>query len=217
MTNARRLSIVVDEDAVIENRPVYTRIVSLAYEAGLSGASVFRGIEGFGATRRVHTSRLLSVSENMPVLIVIIDTADAIEQFLPMLGAELQTETHHLYPGGRHLGHLFEEGAEQGVVGLRRGHVQGPGLHRRRVRDLPGPARPAAGLPRHQETLGDQGADVVQHTRRVPAETCGDLLVGQRLVPAHAQDAQPEHAGERTALRVRRQAPDRREHRRRRP
>jgi PII-like signaling protein len=86
MTNARRLSIVVDEDAVIENRPVYTQIVSLAYESGLAGASVFRGIEGFGATRRVHTSRLLSVSENMPVLIVIIDTAEAIEQFLPKLG-----------------------------------------------------------------------------------------------------------------------------------
>jgi hypothetical protein len=86
MTNARRLSIVVDEDAVIDNRPVYTAIVGLAYEAGLSGASVFRGIEGFGATRRVHTSRLLSVSENMPVLILIIDTADAIEAFLPRLG-----------------------------------------------------------------------------------------------------------------------------------
>jgi uncharacterized protein len=52
---------------------------------------VFRGLEGFGASRRVHTSRLLSLSEDLPVSIVIIDTAERIDEFLPQLD-ELVTE-----------------------------------------------------------------------------------------------------------------------------
>ena len=85
---ARRLMIIVDEDATIGHKPVYTEIVERAHRAGLAGASVFRGIEGFGSARQIHTSRILSLAENLPAMIVIVDTVEAIDQFLPQL-AEL--------------------------------------------------------------------------------------------------------------------------------
>lgn len=86
---ARRLMIIVDEDATFRHKPVYTEIVQRAHDAGLAGASVFRGIEGFGVSRRLHTSRILSLAENLPAMIVIIDTAAAIDGFIPQL-AELE-------------------------------------------------------------------------------------------------------------------------------
>lgn len=88
MTNPEttlRLMIIVDEDATIGRKPVYTEIVRLALEAGLAGASVFRGIEGFGSSRTVHTSRILSLAENMPAMIVLVDRAQVIRAFLPRL------------------------------------------------------------------------------------------------------------------------------------
>jgi PII-like signaling protein len=84
-TYARRLMIIVDEDASVRHRPVYTEIVKRAHQAGLAGASVFRGIEGFGSSRHVHTSRILSLAENLPAMVVIVDTAEAIDRFLPKL------------------------------------------------------------------------------------------------------------------------------------
>jgi PII-like signaling protein len=86
--SARRLTVIVDEDDMTGHRPVFTEIVHRAHAAGLAGASVFRGIEGYGATGRVHTSRILSLSENLPAMVVIVDTAEKIDAFLPQL-AEL--------------------------------------------------------------------------------------------------------------------------------
>jgi PII-like signaling protein len=82
---ARRLMVIVDEDACIGRKPVYTEIVERAHRAGLAGASVFRGIEGFGSSRQIHTSRILSLAENLPAMVVIIDTREAIDGFLPQL------------------------------------------------------------------------------------------------------------------------------------
>ncbi|WP_020577584.1 DUF190 domain-containing protein [Actinopolymorpha alba] len=82
---AKRLTIFVGEDDRFHHRPVYAEIVHRAHQAGLAGASVFRGIEGYGASRHVHTSRFLSLSENLPLAIVIVDTEERIEAFLPQL------------------------------------------------------------------------------------------------------------------------------------
>ena len=88
---AQRLTIVVGESDVLGHRPVYAEIVHRAHAAGLAGAAVFRGIEGFGASRQIHTNRLLSLSEDMPVSVVVVDTPERIEAFLPEV-EELVTE-----------------------------------------------------------------------------------------------------------------------------
>lgn len=82
---ALRLTVYVGENDRAHHRPLYSEIVHRAHAAGLAGASVFRGIEGFGASSRVHTSRILSLSEDLPIAIVIVDRTDKIEAFLPQV------------------------------------------------------------------------------------------------------------------------------------
>lgn len=82
---ATRLSIFVGEDDQWHHKPLYSEIVHRAHEAGLAGASVLRGIEGYGASSRIHTTRLLSLSEDLPIMIVIVDAEDKIRSFLPQL------------------------------------------------------------------------------------------------------------------------------------
>jgi PII-like signaling protein len=82
---ATRLSIFVKETDQWHHRPVYTEIVHRAHTAGLAGASVFRGVEGYGKSSHIHTTRILSLSEDLPVLIVIVDTDERVRAFLPEL------------------------------------------------------------------------------------------------------------------------------------
>lgn len=88
---ALRITIFVDDDDTWHHRPLYTEIVHRAHAAGLAGASVFHGVEGFGASSLIHTSRLLSLAENLPVIIIIVDTPERVRAFLPELD-ELVTE-----------------------------------------------------------------------------------------------------------------------------
>jgi len=82
---AMRLTVFVGETDQWHHRPLYTEIVRRAHAAGLAGATVLRGIEGFGASSRVHTTRILSLSADLPVAVVIVDTEDKIEAFVPEL------------------------------------------------------------------------------------------------------------------------------------
>lgn len=82
---ALRLSIFIGESDHWHHKPVYTEIVHRAHKAGLAGATVIRGIEGYGAASRIHTTHLFRLSDDLPVLIVIADTADRIRAFLPQL------------------------------------------------------------------------------------------------------------------------------------
>lgn len=82
---ALRVTIFIGECDTWHHRPLYSEIVHRAHKAGLAGASVFRGVEGFGASSLVHTTRLLSLSEDLPVAIVIVDTEERIRAFLPQL------------------------------------------------------------------------------------------------------------------------------------
>ena len=84
---ALRLTVVVGESDRCGHRPLYTEIVHRAHAAGLAGATVLRGIEGFGASSEIHTSRLLSLSEDLPVSVVIVDAEERVEAFLPELEA----------------------------------------------------------------------------------------------------------------------------------
>ncbi|MFG2909623.1 DUF190 domain-containing protein [Kitasatospora sp. NPDC048286] len=82
---ALRLTVLVGESDRWHHRPLYSEIVHRARAAGLAGASVFRGIEGFGASSLVHTTRLLSLSEDLPVAVVIVDEEERVRAFLPQL------------------------------------------------------------------------------------------------------------------------------------
>lgn len=67
--------------------PLYEAIVQRAREKGLSGATVLRGIEGFGAHHLIHTARILRLSEDLPIVIEIVDQKEKIDGFLPELDA----------------------------------------------------------------------------------------------------------------------------------
>jgi PII-like signaling protein len=84
---ATRLTVLLGESDQTRHHPTYTEIVHRAHQAGLAGASVFRGIEGFGRSNHIHTTRLLSLSEDLPVAVVIVDTDEKVRAFLPELEA----------------------------------------------------------------------------------------------------------------------------------
>src|SRR5437879_5538963 len=90
-----RLSIFCGESDRHGHQALATAIVERAREEGLAGATVLRGIEGFGANSHLHTSRILSLSDDLPILIQIVDREDRIDAFLPtldeMLGEGLVT------------------------------------------------------------------------------------------------------------------------------
>ncbi|MFJ1654495.1 DUF190 domain-containing protein [Streptomyces sp. NPDC088337] len=83
--SALRVTVFIGENDTWHHRPLYSEIVHRAHAAGLAGASVFRGVEGFGANSLIHTSRLLSLSEDLPVAVVIVDTEERLRAFLPQL------------------------------------------------------------------------------------------------------------------------------------
>jgi uncharacterized protein len=80
-----QLSIFIDEGDLWHHKPVYSEIVHRARKAGLAGATVLRGIEGYGVTARIHATRPFHVSEQLPLLIIIVDTEDRVRAFLPEL------------------------------------------------------------------------------------------------------------------------------------
>ncbi len=87
----KRLTIFIGESDRFGRTPLATEIVQRAHAAALAGVSVFRGVEGYGASNHIHTTRILSLSDDLPMVVVIVDSAAAIEAFLPTLD-ELVTE-----------------------------------------------------------------------------------------------------------------------------
>jgi uncharacterized protein len=79
------LRVFVGESDRWHGKPLYQAIVERVREEGLAGATVLRGIEGFGADSRLHTARLLRLSEDLPIVIEIVDSAEQIDRILPML------------------------------------------------------------------------------------------------------------------------------------
>ncbi|HEY0329515.1 MAG TPA: DUF190 domain-containing protein [Rhodopseudomonas sp.] len=79
------LRIFIGEDERFEHGPLHEAIVRKARELHLAGATVLRGAVGFGASSRLHTSKILRLSEDLPLVIEIVDSEDAINGFLPLL------------------------------------------------------------------------------------------------------------------------------------
>lgn len=90
-TSGKLVRIFVGESDQWHRRPLYTAIIERAREMGLSGATAIRGVEGFGAHSRIHTLRILRLSEDLPIIIEIVDCEDRINKFLPVLD-EMVTE-----------------------------------------------------------------------------------------------------------------------------
>jgi PII-like signaling protein len=79
------LRILVGESDKHGHRPLYEAIVLKAREEGLAGATVLRGVMGFGKHSILHTAKILRLSEDMPMVIEIVDSLEKIEKFLPLL------------------------------------------------------------------------------------------------------------------------------------
>ena len=101
------LRIFIGESDKYEKQPLYEWIVRKARETGLAGATVFRGLEGYGASSRLHTAKLLRLSADLPIVIEIVDTNEKIEKFMPLIDeaiknglATLEKATIRFYRSG---------------------------------------------------------------------------------------------------------------------
>ena len=79
------LRIFIGEADKHEGKPLYEWIVLKAREKGLAGATVLRGLEGFGAKSKVHTAKILRLSMDLPIVVEIVDTIEKIDAFLPVI------------------------------------------------------------------------------------------------------------------------------------
>ena len=78
------IRIFIGESDKVNHQPLYEAIVHAAKEKGLAGATVLRGVEGYGADSRViHTAKILRLSEDLPIVVEIVDTEEKIKGFLP--------------------------------------------------------------------------------------------------------------------------------------
>lgn len=84
-SEAQLMRIYVGEADRFEGKPIYEHIVQLARLKGLAGATVTRGLMGFGAHSRMHTAKILRLSEDLPIIIEIVDKPERIELLLPEL------------------------------------------------------------------------------------------------------------------------------------
>ena len=84
-SDAELLRIFIGETSKIGQRPLYEHIVEEARKRGLAGATVTRGIMGFGRNSRIHTAKILRLSEDLPLIIEIVDQPERIAAFLPDL------------------------------------------------------------------------------------------------------------------------------------
>ena len=82
----RLLRIFIGESDRSGHRPMYEAIVRAAREQGLAGATVLRGVEGFGAKSRIHTAKILRLSEDLPLIIEIVDNEEKIARFMQTVG-----------------------------------------------------------------------------------------------------------------------------------
>ncbi len=88
--NGKLLRIFISENDRHDSLPLYEWIVKKARELKMAGATVFRGSEGFGAKSHLHTAKILSLSQNMPVLIELIDIEEKIDGFIKIINPAIK-------------------------------------------------------------------------------------------------------------------------------
>ena len=87
---AELLRIFIGESDHYHGKPLYEVIVLEARKRGMAGATVLRGIMGFGADSRMHTAKILRISEDLPIIVEIVDKPERIDEFLPDLDKMIQ-------------------------------------------------------------------------------------------------------------------------------
>ncbi len=102
---AKLLRIFVGESDKHHHVPVYEKIVSEARRAGLAGATVIKGVMGYGGSSRIHTAKLLDLSEDLPLIVEIVDEAAKIEAFIPVVDR------------------IFEEASSGGLITLEKAEI----------------------------------------------------------------------------------------------
>ena len=84
-TDAVKLAIYIGDSDRHHGKPLHLAIVELLRAEGIAGATVLHGIEGYGPSRHIHTSRILDLSQDLPVILEVVETTERIEQMLPRL------------------------------------------------------------------------------------------------------------------------------------
>jgi PII-like signaling protein len=84
------LRILIGESSKHKSKPLYEWLVLRARELELAGATVFRGVMGFGANSRIHTAKILRLSQDLPVVIEIVDSREKIERYLEAVEAAIE-------------------------------------------------------------------------------------------------------------------------------
>jgi PII-like signaling protein len=88
--DAKLVTIYVNSTDQYHGRPLYSAIVQLCQQRGIPGATVVRCVEGYGSHHRLHTTRLLDLTENLPVRVEFVDLPDRVAAFLPELGSMIR-------------------------------------------------------------------------------------------------------------------------------
>lgn len=83
------LRIFIGESDKHAGQPLYEWIVMRAKAQGLAGATVVRGLMGYGAASRIHTAKIESLSDDLPIIVELVDTRDKLEAFLPIIDAAI--------------------------------------------------------------------------------------------------------------------------------
>lgn len=93
--DAKRVMVFMGESDRWQHKPLHTAIVEMLRAEGVAGATVLKGVEGFGKDSRIHTASILRLSEDLPVVVIFVDAADRVEAVLPrideMVGGGLVT------------------------------------------------------------------------------------------------------------------------------
>jgi PII-like signaling protein len=86
----RLLRIFIGESDRWGGKPLYEALIFKAREAGLAGATMIRGLMGYGAASRIHTAKILRLSEDLPVIVEIVDSPEKIASFMPIIDEMVQ-------------------------------------------------------------------------------------------------------------------------------
>ena len=93
----RLLRLYMGEQVKHHHRPLYEAVIAAAKERGIAGATAFKGILSYGMSGTVHTTKILELSQSLPVVVEIVDTEERIEEFLSVVGKLVEESGTHVH------------------------------------------------------------------------------------------------------------------------